>query len=120
MSEPTTPIKPDSAHLWNVLCHASALVGLIIPFGFLLGPFIVWLIKKDEFPSVDSNGKEALNFQLSCLLYGIISGVLVIIAIGFFLLIIIAAADLILVIVASVKISNGENFRYPLTIRFLK
>lgn len=109
--------KPDRT--WDVLCHISALAGLAIPFGSILGPLIVWLIKKNELPSVDAHGKEALNFQLSVLIYLVISAVLVLLVIGVFLMIAIAIAAIVLVVIASVKASNGEFYRYPLTIRFL-
>ena len=50
---------------WAMLCHLSALAGFIIPFGSVLGPLIIWLIKKDEMPIVDVHGKKALNFQIT-------------------------------------------------------
>jgi uncharacterized Tic20 family protein len=64
---PTPPPSPESqARMWNMLCHLSALAGFIgIPFGNILGPLIVWQIKKNEFPSVDVHGKAALNFQIT-------------------------------------------------------
>lgn len=104
-----------------MLCHLTALSGLIgIPLGNILGPLIVWLIKKNESPLVDKNGKESLNFQISMTIYGIIAGLLVLVVIGWFLLIGLLIADLVLVIIASVKTSNGESYKYPLTIQFLK
>jgi len=117
-----TPIisPQDPARMWNILCHASALLGLAIPFAFLLGPLVVWLLKKNEFPSVDKHGKEALNFQLSFLIYMIVATILIAIFIGPFLMLLVGAVDVILVIIASVKVANGESFSYPFTIRFLK
>jgi uncharacterized Tic20 family protein len=104
-----------------MLCHLTALAGFIgIPFGHILGPLVVWLLKKNDYPSVDEQGKESLNFQISLSIYGIISALLIFVMVGIFLLIVLILADLILVIVASVKTSNGESYRYPLTIRFIK
>ena len=120
MSDVTKSAPRDPARMWNVLCHASALVGLIIPLGFILGPLVVWLIKKGEFPSVNANGKEALNFQISCFIYIIIAVILSVIGIGHILLFLIGVADLILIIIASVKVGNGESFSYPASIRFIK
>jgi uncharacterized protein len=108
------------ARTWGMLCHLSSLAGFIIPFGHLLGPLIIWLIKKDEYPFVDDQGKESLNFQLTLTLYTIISSILCIILIGFVLLLVLLLAELILVIIASVKANQGETYRYPLTIRFIK
>lgn len=59
---PVAPGNESQARTWNMLCHLSALAGYIIPFGNILGPLLVWQIKKNEFPSVDEHGKAALNF----------------------------------------------------------
>ncbi len=105
---------------WSVLCHASALLGLFFHFfGHLLGPLIVWLIKRDLSPEIDANGKESLNFQISMLIYDVIAGILCLVLIGIPILIALWIMNTVLVIVASVKTSNGEFYRYPLTIRFL-
>ncbi len=102
-----------------------ALVGIPSP----LGPLVLWLVKRESHPFVDAHGKEALNFNLSALIYAIGLAVVgfvfsfVTLGFGLFLLIplFIAAAVvwLVAVIVAAVKASKGELFRYPLTIRFV-
>ena len=110
--------KPDRT--WDMLCHLSALSGLFVVLaGFILGPLVVWLIKKNEIPSVDAHGKEALNFQISMAIYFIASAILIVIGIGVLLMPVVAVTDIVLVIIASVKASNGQPYRYPLTIRFL-
>ncbi len=109
------------ARQWGMACHLAALIGFVgVPFGHVLGPLVVWLIKKAEDPFIDQQGKEALNFQLSMTVYGLVAGLLVFIIIGFPLLIGLAIADVVLIIVAAVKISNGEDFKYPAVIKFLK
>jgi len=103
-----------------MVCHLTALLGFIgIPFGHLVGPLVVWLIKKDDDPFIDEQGKESLNFQISMTIYGIVPMLLTLILIGIPLLIALAVADVILVTIASVKISNGEPYRYPCTIRLI-
>ena len=67
---------------WAMLCHFSAFAGLIFPFGNFLAPLIIWLIKKEELPFVEDQGKEVLNFQISMTIYLLISGMLCIILIG--------------------------------------
>ncbi len=108
------------AKLWATLCHLSALAGCIIPIGHIIGPLVVWLIKRNEFPFVDDQDKEALNFQITMTIFGIIAFLLIFIVIGFFLLVAVGIFDLVMVIIASIKANNGIAFRYPLTIRFLK
>ncbi len=76
---PTPPPLPAPAvsnvRLWTILCHASALLGVFLHFpGHVLGPLIVWLAKRDDSSEIDAHGKEALNFQISMLLYTLISG----------------------------------------------
>jgi hypothetical protein len=104
---------------WTIAAHISAFVGLVgIPP--LIGPLVIWLMKKDLSPVVDAHGKEAVNFNLSFLLYGIVSALLIFVLIGFLLVPIVLIGWFVLVIVATMKVSNGEPYRYPLTIRFIK
>lgn len=103
-----------------MVCHLSALAGFIIPFGNIIGPLIVWLIKKDESPFVDDQGKESLNFQISITIYCIVAAILILIIIGIFLLIGLGILALVLIIMAAVKANSGEKFRYPLTIRLIR
>jgi len=103
-----------------VLCHASALLGLFLHFlGHLLGPLIVWLMKRGDSPEIDAYGKESLNFQLSMLIYDAIAGVLCIVLIGIPILIALWVLNTVLVIIASVKASEGKFYRYPFTIRLI-
>jgi hypothetical protein len=119
-SPATASSTPSEIRTWCVLCHASALLGFFFHFlGHLLGPLIVWLIKRDVSAEIDANGKESLNFQISMLLYDIIAGILCIVLIGIPILIALWILNTVLVIIASVKTSNGEFYRYPLTIRFI-
>lgn len=105
---------------FSMLCHLSALSGMIIPFGHIIGPLVFWLIKKDQFSEVDRQGKEALNFQISMTIWMFLSGILVIIVIGLFALIALGVLDLVITIVAAVKSNNGERFKYPLSLEILK
>lgn len=112
---------------WGMIAHLSALVGLIIPFGNILGPLVVWLIKKDTMPFVDDQGKEALNFNitLAIVIAGlmIVGTVLLVIVIGFlFYLIagIIGLAGLVYMVIAGIKANEGVAFRYPFIFRLIK
>lgn len=111
--------KEMEARNWGLFCHLSAFAGWAVPLGHILGPLIVWLIKKDEIPFVDEQGKESLNFEISISIYFLISLFLSFLLIGLPLLFVIPIAQIVLVIIASVKISNGETYRYPFTIRFI-
>lgn len=104
----------------GMLCHLLAFSGLFIPFGTILGPLIIWLLKKDQSAYVDAQGKEAINFQVSMLIYFFISGLLMLVLIGFLTTIALGIFWLVVVIIASVRANEGTVYRYPLTIRFIK
>lgn len=109
------------AKMWAMFCHLAGLCGYILPIvGNIVGPLILWQIKKEEFPFVDSQGKEALNFQISIAIYAIICVPLMFICVGIFLLYAVGIFDLVFLIIASIKANNGEDYRYPLTIRLVK
>ena len=109
------------ARMWAMICHLAGLAGLVVPVvGCIIGPLIVWQIKKEEFSFVDEQGKEAVNFQISMLIYGIVAGLLCFVCVGVVLLPAVAIFDLIFLLIAAVKANNGEHYRYPLTIRFVK
>jgi hypothetical protein len=105
---------------WGMIVHLSALSGYVIPFGTILGPLIVWQLKKNEMPFVDDQGKEAVNFQISFLIYALVAGILSLLLIGIFLLAALGIAGIVLIILASVQANGGQRYRYPLTIRFIK
>jgi uncharacterized protein len=105
---------------FSMLCHLSALAGAVIPFGHIIGPLVFWLIKKDIYPEVDRQGKDALNFQISMTLWMFVSGIMVLFVIGIFALIALGVLTLVMIIVASIKSNNGERFKYPLSIEFIR
>jgi uncharacterized protein len=105
---------------WAMFCHLSSLAGFFFPFGSILGPLICWLSRKDESAWVDENGKAAMNFNLSILLYVILVSPLCLILIGFLFIGLLATVKVICVIIASVKVSKGEKFKYPLAIPFIQ
>ncbi len=104
---------------WAMLCHLSALAAFIFPLGNIIGPLVIWLIKKDESEFVDDQGKESLNFQISFTIYCIVGAFLILFIIGIFLLIALGVLFIVLVIIGTVKANSGEKFRYPLSIRFI-
>ena len=113
------------ARMWAMICHLAALAGIVVPVvGCIIGPLIVWQIKKEEFPFVDEQGKEAVNFQISMSLYLLISAIIWIplsfVCIGVFIPVAISIVDLIFLLIAAVKANDGHHYRYPLTIRFIK
>ncbi|MEM1434117.1 MAG: DUF4870 domain-containing protein [Pseudomonadota bacterium] len=105
---------------WALLAHLSALAGFVIPFGNLLGPLVVWQVKKSEMPFVDDQGKEALNFQITVSIAVIICFVLMLVLIGALLLFVVGIAALALAVIAALKANDGEYYRYPVSWRIVK
>lgn len=100
--------------------HAASFAGYLIPLGNILGPLIVWLMKRDEMPFVNDCGRNCLNFKLSMFIYFLISFVLMFVGIGFLLLGALAIVDIVLTVIAIIKASEGKSYQYPLSIQFLK
>lgn len=105
---------------WAMASHMSAYVvflGIPLP---LVGPLVMWLLKRDDDPFVEHHAREALNFNISIMLYTFVAGVLVLAVVGIVLLPIVLVAWFVLTIVAGIRASNGEPYRYPMTIRFVQ
>ena len=128
---PEEPASTDTLRseekTWGMACHLAAFSGHIIPFGNILGPLIVWLMKKEESWFVDDQGKESLNFQITLMIAGSVAGIVVVILfftvvlfpLGIMLVVGIWLGGLVLTIMACIKASQGEVYRYPWNIRFL-
>ena len=108
------PMSDSDARMWAMLAHLSGIVFAVI------GPLVIWLIKKDESPFVNEHGREALNFQITVVIAIFASVLLFAVGIGFITLPVVAIAALVLSIMAGVKANAGEYYRYPLALRLVK
>jgi len=158
--ETTTPLIMETTSEKNTatFTHLSTLTQYFIPFGNYIFPIVIWSSYKDKSEYVNHHGKQALNFQLSLLLYTLI---LALIAIPIFITVVLQnlpmeaifhdedfvirnfnfegniglltvgatavvlfgllkVVEFFLVIYASIKASNGELYKYPLSIPFIK
>lgn len=113
------PVNKDD-RTWAMLCHLSAVAGFVIPFGSILGPLVVWLIKKDEMPIVDLHGKKSLNFQVTMAVAYFVCFLLVFAVIGLVLLPLVAIFSFIMVVLASIKANEGKEFNYPFSLNLIK
>ncbi len=116
----TAVTAPDQeARNFSIFAHLGGFAGYFIPFGNILAPLVIWVLKRDASPFVDHHGREALNFQISITIYAIVSGLLILVLVGILLLPLVLLFDVVMMIVGAVKASNGEHFRYPLTLRLV-
>lgn len=114
----------ESARNWGMLAHVSGIVASsMVGMGFV-GPLLIWLLKRDDHPFVALNAAEALNFQLSMLLYGVMLVLVSLSVIGLIVTIPLGVIGfvlwLVLPVVAAVKTSRGEAWSYPFTIGFVR
>lgn len=103
-----------------MLMHLSQFAGFVFPFAGLLLPIVMWSTNKDKSRLVDAHGKNILNWMISYIIYLIASIILLFFVIGFFTLFVLFICYLIFTVLGAIKASNGEIFKYPLTITFLK
>ena len=114
-----TPNKDERT--WAMIAHLSAFATFVLPsFGQIVGPLVVWLVKRDGSAFVADQAKEALNFQITATLAFVVAGVLVFLLVGIPLLIVLGLGWLVLTVVAGVRANEGVRYRYPFTVRFVK
>lgn len=124
MESPTPPPAPalppsvsaasQDEKTLGIVMHVLCLIGFPI-----LGPLIIWLIKKDESAYLDAQGRELLNFQITYLIYAFASFLLIVFLIGIPLLFVVGIAMIVLTIIGIVRAAEGRVYRFPLTIRML-
>ena len=116
------PVQGPNAEAkqWAMFAHLAAVAGFVIPFGSIVGPLLVWQLKKDVDPFVDQNGKEAVNFQITIAIAAVVCFMLMFVVIGVLLFPVLVLIWLIFTIIAGVKANDGVAYRYPMTIRFIK
>ena len=110
----TAKVEDKDACNFAMLCH---LLGI---FTCIVGPLIIWLVKKDSHKFVDEHGKASINWQISVLIYALVSSFLVIIFIGGIMLLVLGLLNLVFCVIAALKASDGKSYKYPLAINFLK
>ena len=107
------------ARTWAMVCHLAMLVGYLIPFGNIIGPLVVWQVKKDESPFIDEHGREAVNFQICYTIYIFVAALSFLVLIGFILLPVVIVAQIVFTVIAAIKANSGESYRFPYIFRLL-
>ena len=112
-------VSPEQ-RTWAMLGHLSAFAVFVLPaFGNIIGPLVIWLIKKDSMPFAADQAKEALNFNITFSILAIVCSALIFLLIGIPLLALVGIAWLVLTIVAAVKANSGVSYRYPFCLRLV-
>lgn len=120
-SEPPLVGAPSTEERqWAMFAHLAALAGLIVPFGSIIGPLVIWLIKKDTMAFVNDQGKEALNFNITVAIAAIVCWMLCFVLIGILLFAVLVILWLVFVIIGAIKANEGTTYRYPFALRLVK
>ncbi len=120
MNNELIPSDPNDKK-WAMAIHLSALIGLLLPLGLVLGPIIVWMLKKNEGDYFDKQGKNAVNFQLTILIAAFIFAVLGTIIKPLFALAFVAGiTGLLFAIIAGINVNSNGDYKYPFSFRFIK
>ncbi|MEX0866616.1 MAG: DUF4870 domain-containing protein [Pirellulales bacterium] len=118
-AEPPSIVETDQdARLWGMFCHLSSFC-TVVGIPGIFGPLVIWLVKKDQMPFVDDQGKESMNFQILLLICYIVSAVMVCFVIGIVMLAVVGIVHLVFVIVATIKANQGVYYRYPINLRLI-
>ena len=117
---PAVAPPPTNDNSLAVVMQLLGFAGFVFPFGNIIAPLILWLVKRPESPLLDRTGKEVLNFQISYTIYAAVAGILCFVLIGFLILPVIFILWVVFMVVAAVKTGNGEEYNYPFTIRLLQ
>lgn len=115
-----TGVPTQDERTWGMLAHLTAFAGLILPLCNVIGPLVVWMVKREQSAFVADQGKEALNFNISVLIAGVICGLLVYVFIGILLGVGLFIYWLAMTIVAGIKAGEGVRYRYPFAVRLVK
>jgi len=104
---------------WGMFLHLSTFLGYIVPLAGLIAPVVIWQVKKTDLPGLDQHGRNAVNFIISLFIYSIVSLLLTFVLIGIPMLLALSVVAVVFPIIAAVKASNGEVWRYPMSIPFV-
>jgi uncharacterized Tic20 family protein len=120
-AEPSnTAVLSQDEKNWGMFCHVAVFAGCIVPLGNIIGPLVIWLIKKDQYGFVDYNARQALNFQITLLIAMLVSALLAFVLIGILMLIGIGIFALVVTIRAIIESGRGNYYTYPCSIKFIR
>ncbi len=126
MSDPSDTPAPGTApteneRTWGMLAHLSALTGVVVwLLGCIIGPLIVWIVRRDQSAFVAEHAREALNFNITVVLAALACMVLMMVFVGFILGTALFVVWLVFTLIAAIKASEGEHYRYPFSLRLVK
>jgi uncharacterized Tic20 family protein len=113
-------LPTEDERTWGMVAHLAALAFFIVPFGNILGPLVVLLVKRDHSPFIGAHAKEALNFNITSLIGAIVCLLLLQLSIGILFGAVLFVFWLVMTIIAALKANEGLTYRYPFALRLVK
>jgi uncharacterized Tic20 family protein len=113
-------VTNDDDRQWAMFLHLSQLAGFVVPLAGWVLPIVIWQMKKAEIPELDAHGKVVANWLISELIYGVVASVLILLLVGIPILIVLGVIGVVFPIIGGIKANNGQLWKYPLSIPFLK
>jgi uncharacterized Tic20 family protein len=120
LQQPVDLQRQKDVKLWAMLIHFSLFAGYVVPFAGLIAPILLWQIKKADLPEVDAHGKMVVNWIISSFIYLLVGGLLTFFLVGIAVLLAVGVMAVVFPIIGGIKANNGEFWKYPLTIEFIK
>lgn len=117
---PAAVPRSSGAGTWGLALHLSQLANFLVPLAGIIAPIVIWQVKKGDLPVIDAHGKAVVNWMLSAIIYSALCFVLVFVLVGIPMLMVLGLLAIIFPIIGAVKASNGEVWKYPLSIPFFK
>ncbi len=105
---------------WAFVLHLSLLAGFALPLAGLIIPIVIWQMKKPSLPGIDDHGINVINWIISLIVYSVVSAILIFAVIGIPMLMALGLVSVVFPIIAAIKANNGEVWKYPLSISFVK
>lgn len=114
------PLVSQEERQMGMFLHLSQLASVVVPLAGIVLPIVLWQTQKEKMPSLDPHGKMVVNWMISCIIYAVVSVILVFLLVGIVLLLALGVIAIVFPIIGAVKANNGELWKYPLAIPFLK
>ena len=122
VQESTEDFKPWGMEMnqFCLLMHLSQFTSYIVPAAGLVLPIVMWSTNKDKSEIIDQHGKNILNWMISSVIYIVISMILMLVLIGFVTIFAVIICSIVFSVIGAIKANDGQVYKYPLTITFIK
>ena len=116
-AQPQSIVVKTNNYDYAMVLHLTQFCSWLFPFLGLIVPLIMWQSKKED-AYVDEQGKVVMNWVFSSLIYFLVSAILCLIVVGFFLMAILFVCSIVFTIMGAMDANKGVIKNYPMSIKF--